>query len=68
MKKSNLNKDERIYLELEHKKHIIEEQLIKKRIDLIVLENEIKDIEKQMNNLKIDYRYIMFHEKNDCFT
>ena len=34
MKKSNLNKDERIYIELEHKKHIIEEQLIKKRIDL----------------------------------
>ena len=58
MKKSNLNKDERIYIELEHKKHIIEEQLIKKRIDLIVLENEIKDIEKQMNNLKIDYKYI----------
>ena len=58
MKKSNLNKDERIYLELEHKKHIIEEQLIMKRIDLIVLENEIKDIEKQMNNLKIDYTYI----------
>ena len=58
MKKSNLNKDERIYLELEHKKHIIEEQLIMKRIDLIVLENEIKDIEKQMNNLKIDYKYI----------
>ena len=58
MKKSNLNKDERIYLELEHKKHIIEEQLIIKRIDLILLENEIKDIEKQMNNLKIDYKYI----------
>ena len=58
MKKSNLNKDERIYIELEHKKHIIEEQIIKKRIDLIVLENEIQDIEKQMNNLKIDYKYI----------
>ena len=58
MKKSNLNKDERIYIELEHKKHIIEEQLIKKRIDLILLENEVKDIEKQMNNLKIDYKYI----------
>ena len=58
MKKSNLNKDERIYLELEHKKHIIEEQLIIKRIDLSLLENEIKDIEKQMKNLKIDYKYI----------